>query len=296
MTSDRPTLGAMTLTPHITAYIRTRTATKRWTHRTAKSNRYHLATFAESFGARPLNQLTTSAIERWLERIAHLEPASKRTYLSTIRGFCRWLVREGKLRRDPTCDLEPIAQPRQLRRNLNENDVAVLLETLPDARARAIVWVMVGCGLRCVEVSRLGMGDYDGSTLRVTGKGGHERIVPVPSEVAGPLNTYLASSRATAGPMFRNYNHPTRGLEPKTLSEIVSRWMKLAAIKAAPYDGVSAHALRHTAATDVYDLCLDLAIVQAMLGHANIATTSRYIGTRNTEQMRQAMEGRPYAA
>lgn len=285
----------MTLTPHIDTYVKTRIAIGRWNRGTAKSNRYHLNTLRDSFGKRPLDQLGPAAIERWLSTVNHLEPASKRTYASTIRGFCRWLVRERKIRRDPCTDL-CIDQPRLLRRNMTRADVAELLNSVPDLRGRCVVWLMVGCGLRCIEVTRLGIGDYDRHTLtlRVVGKGGHERMVPVPIEAIAPIDAYLNSVRSTAGPLIRSLNHPTRGIKPKTLSGLVSQWMTEAGIKSHAYDGVSAHALRHTFATDVWQNSRNLAAVKELLGHANIATTSRYIGPTNMDDLRNAVQGREY--
>ena len=70
--------------------------------------------------------------------------------------------------------------------------------------------------------------------------------------------------------------------------------MAAAGLKNRPRDGVSAHALRHTAASDVMDRCHELRTVQAMLGHASIAATEIYLRRANLGQLREAMEGRDY--
>lgn len=286
----------MTLHPLIASYLNERVALGRLSRLSARHVRYPLLSFADNFGNRPLTQLGPAAIDRWLITCHGLAPATRRNYLSIVRGFCKWLQRNGKLKADPTVHVEPIRQPRAVPRSLDEADIARLIASLADPRARVVVWLMVGCGLRCVEISRLTHGDYDRRTLTLTvrGKGDHQRQVPVPAEVAAPLNAYLTFTRATAGPLLRSVKNPHRGLSAPTLSRYVSQWMAEAQVKRGPYDGISAHALRHTCATDVYRRSLDLSVVQALLGHANLATTSRYIGPTNIEKVRAAMEGRRY--
>lgn len=285
-----------TLHPLVPAYLSERIGLGRLSRASATHVRYPLLSFADSHGDRPLNQVTATAIDRWLMTCSHLAPATRRNYLSIVRGFCRWLIRRGNIKADPTVHLEPIRQPRAVARCLTEEQIALLIGSLPDLRSAAVVWMMVGCGFRCIEIVRFTMGDYDRHelTLIAHGKGGHQRVIPVPAEVAGPLNRYVDSTRANAGPLIRSVVHPHRGLTAPTLSSYVSRWMAEAQVKRGAHDGISAHALRHTCATDVYRRSLDLSIVQAMLGHANIATTSRYIGPTNIAQVRAAMEGRRY--
>jgi site-specific recombinase XerD len=285
-----------TLGGYLDAYLAERVKLHRMSRQSAKDCRYTLVSFAESHGNRPLDQLTTQAVERWLETIHHLTPATRRNYLSRVRGFCQWLLRKKKIRRDPCEEIEPIRQPRQISRALPEDEVSQLLAVLPDLRAHVVAWLMVGCGLRCKEVARLGVTDYDRRLQQVTveGKGGHERVVPVPSEVARVVDRYLTEERLVAGPLIRSRTHPSRGVAPKTLGTYMRQWMVEAGIKHRPWDGTSAHALRHTAATDVFDRCGNLRIVQEMLGHTLASTTSRYLGTADLSAVRDAMEGRRY--
>jgi len=218
--------------------------------------------------------------------------------------FSRWLVRRDVIRADITADLPPVRMARQMKRALPAGDVSLLLAACPDKRARAIVWLMVGCGLRCCEVSGLETGDYDerGATMFITGKGGHERVVPVPSEVGVVLDAYLDEVGRGRGPLIRRSEYHRQrnrdrheGLAADTVGGIVVEAMKAAGIKSRRRDGVSAHALRHTAASDVLDGCKDLRVVQQMLGHAHLATTAIYLREVDLGTMREAMEGRTYS-
>lgn len=290
--------GMTTLSRYTTTYVAGRRARGEIGAGTAANHRYSLDSLDLSFGSRPISQLTPRAIEHWLETVGHLSPATRRNHLSTVRGFCRWMVREGHLATDPTKEVATIRQPRSVPRAMPKADVARLWRVLPDDRAKVIVSLMLGCGLRCVEVSRLETTDYDpdAGTIIVVGKGGHQRILPVPGAVARAVDRYIAETGgATSGPLVRSSRIRSRGLSAETISTYVSRWMEAAGIKHGRWDGRSAHALRHTAASDVLDACRDLRIVQAMLGHEHLSTTAIYLRRADLSQMRHAMEGRDYS-
>lgn len=287
-----------TLTPYVARYLRQRRVEGAITHTTARNHSYELRRFADTYGRRPLAQLGPKAIERWFLTTTRLAPGTRRARLSIVRAFCRWLYEEGIVDDDPTRRAPHVRQPRSVPRAMRASDVARLLADVPDQRARVICWLMVGMGLRCCEVEAASVADYDprAATLLVHGKGGHERVLPVPVEVAVELDRYLAQVGAVSGPLIRSHRHPSRGLDAGTISNYMSRWMAEAGVKHRPRDGVSAHALRHTAASDVLDECGDLRVVQSMLGHAQLATTSIYLRRANLGQMRSAMEGRTYSA
>lgn len=155
---------------------------------------------------------------------------------------------------------------------------------------------MVGCGFRCVEVSRVDVQDYDPTTLTIvaTGKALHERRIPVPLEVADALDRYLDEAGSVGGPLIRSV-HGDR-LASKTLSGYVRGWMRAAGVKTANLDGRSAHGLRRTAGSDVMDRCGDIRVVQEMLGHVKIETTAKsYLRPVAIGHLREAMEGRAYA-
>jgi len=263
--------------------------------RTAKGMRYSLRSLDASFGNRPLGHLGKRAVERWLEQVGHLSPATRRNHLSTCRGFCRWLVELDLIEADPTEHVAKVRQPRSVPRALRHDHVGRLLSSLPDERARVIVMLMVGCGLRCVEVSRLRVTDYDphSGTILVRGKGGHERELPVPHAVRAAVDPYLCHVGVIAGPLVRSKDG-LAGLNPCTISTYVSRWMSDAGLKVGRWDGRSAHALRHTAASDVLEGGAGITVVQAMLGHSSAAVTSIYLRHASLGQLRDAMEGRSY--
>ena len=260
---------------------------------TARNHRSALGSFCTVVGRR--RTIRRAEVERWLEHRADLAPSTRRSDLSTVRGWCRWLIREGHLRHDPTVDVAAPREPRRLPRYIDRELIDELLAVCPDTRAQAIVWLMFGGGLRCCEVSRLEVGDWDrrGELLRVRGKGGHEREVPVVDDVRAALDRYLAEHPATVGPIVRSYNRPSSALRPDTLSGMVSELMRGAGIKHAARDGMSAHALRHTAAADTLDASGgNLWLVGELLGHANLNTVKLYLRRARSGEMRAALDAR----
>lgn len=294
---DQP-VTTNTLRPHVGRYLHGRHQRGEISRRTADNLECRLHGLEVSFGNRPVNQLGRRAIERWLATIGHHSPATRRAYLSTVSVFCRWLVREGVLRSDPTADIVPVREPRSVPRALAASDVARVLAAVPNSRGATIVWLMVGLGLRCAEVAGLELADYDpvARIVTVTGKAGHQRAVPVPAEAARQIDLYVAEVGLRAGPLIRSFNNPAVGLSGHAISVLVARWMSTAGVKHRSRDGVSAHAFRHTAASDVLDKCHDLRVVQAMLGHAHLSSTAIYLRRANLGQIREAMEGRTYRA
>lgn len=285
-----------TLGSYVVEYLGVRRRKGELTAGTLKGYRSTLMRFAEHHGNRPLAQLTPRAIDRWLETIGQHKASTRRRMLSHVKGFCRWMLREGHITADPCDQLRPIRQPDLPPRALDADQVAAVLAACGDNRARVMVWLMVGCGLRCVEVARLNVEHWsrrDG-VLRVIGKGLHEREVAVPSTVARALDAYLAECPALSGPLVRSVYGPHDRLSRTYVSMIVSGVMWASGVKRAAGDGVSAHALRHTCGSDVLDHCHDVRVVQAVLGHRSLATTQRYLRRASLGQMREAMEGREY--
>ena len=272
--------------------------------RRASQNRYNvisvkvveprLRSFAHHFGRRPLGQLNQRAVERWLESLAHLAPNSRAAYLSSLRQFTAWLAEEGHVPVDPCLRIPKVRRTHAVPRAQSREAVGKVLAACRTDRDRAIVWLMVGMGLRRGEVAALRWEDYDpsGRVMLVRGKGDRERELPVPTEVA----RILTRLNGGAGAIIRSHKDRFRGVQPGTIGKRVTQLMRDAGIKRAAYDGVSAHALRHTAASDVLDACDDLRVVQEMLGHQNLATTAIYLRRAGVKKMRAAMEGRDYGA
>lgn len=153
-----------------------------------------------------------------------------------------------------------------------------LLGSSSSWRDRAIAGLMLYCGLRSCEVLALDVGDVDigGRWLLVTGKGRRERRVPLDGDVASTIQVYLLAERPETGSdrLFIVAKGPTRG-QPLTAAGLrtVFRYHRVITGVA----GGHPHALRHSFGTALAEAGVDLAVMQALLGHAHVDTTSRYI-------------------
>jgi integrase/recombinase XerC len=284
----------LSLQPHAHRYIVGRVRTGVINPETAACYRSTLAVLVELHGRRPVAQVGQATIERWLEVRRHLKPSTKATQWSQISGFLDWLVEQRLLRANPCRQMQAPKRPRVDPRTIDGDAEERLDGVAPDARARAIVQLEWSMGARRIEVHRARVEDWSRrqSTMRLVGKGGHERVVPVPTGAARAFAAYLDEHPATVGPFFRSYQRPHMPLSPSTIGHLMAEWMYEAGVKHAPFDGVSGHALRRSCASDVLDACGDLQVVQELLGHAHLSSTAHYLRRKTVAQMREAMERR----
>lgn len=271
----------MNLAEAVAVYVEGRAARGEISPVTAAHFRTRLASLVAVDPAASLDDIDRRYIADWQARIGGQRPASRRAYLSTVKTFCRWAIAEDLLTTDPTVAAARIREPRRPPRTLSAAAVARLALVLPDRRAEVIVALMFGAGLRCVEVARLAVADYDraAATIDVTGKNGDGRILPVRADLAGLLAGWIGDRQA--GPVV--------GITAGRISVLVSRWMAAAGIKTTRYDGISAHALRHTFAANTLRRCRNVRTVQTALGHQSLATTQRYLPWADLDELRAAM-------
>jgi integrase/recombinase XerD len=275
----------------VLAYIRGRVARREIKHNTASRQRSILMGFAASYGKRPINLLGRKHIEHWMESRQDLSPASRRNEFQAVRQFTRWLTLEKRIKTDPCAQIRAPKVPRSVPRAMPADDIDRLLAVLPDARARLIIALMLRMGLRRGEVISVQVGDYDPAarTMSVTGKGGHTRLLPVPTDVEHAIRDYLAGRRWVAGPLIqREDGHG--GLSDARVGQLVRAWMEQAGVKRHPGDGRAAHSLRHTMATNLVEVEPDLRVVQGALGHRSLTSTQIYLATADLPKMRAAME------
>lgn len=283
-----------TLQPYIDAYMRHRLALGTYGPKSNVVVRPRLLSLARHHGRRPLTQFTERAVVAWLESLA-IKQNSRSSYLASVRTFTAWLTREGVVRADPCADLPPIKRTPPNPRAQDRDAVATVLSCCESPRDEAIVILMVELGLRRMEVAGARWEHYDerGELLTITGKRDKVRVLPVTQATQKALGRIRFSS---TGPIIASYWNQQEPISPERVGQIVSRAMAAAGVKRFAYDGVSGHALRHTAASDVLDACGDLRVVQQMLGHDFLSSTAIYLRKASAESIRTAMEGRDYGA
>ena len=199
--------------------------------------------------------------------------------LAAIRSWFSYLLRNGAIAANPAELVSTPRQEKKLPHHLSIDEVSTLVDAPVGTeelslRDKAILETLYSCGLRVSELTGLDVGgvDRENGFVRVLGKGGKERVVPVGSEALKALNAYLLERHEPpyTAPLFTNY----RGgrLTRRSVARIVDRYiLHLAAMKKA-----SPHTLRHTFATHVLEGGADLRAIQELLGHASLSTTQKY--------------------
>ncbi len=209
-----------------------------------------------------------------------LASSSIQRRLSAARTFFRYLLREKHVSRNPVQSVSAPKAPRRLPGNLDADRMARLLEIPGDSpivvRDRAILELLYSSGLRLQELTDLELGQVDlaDRTVRVTGKGNKDRVVPVGSKAAGAVAGWLQVRGDMASDAETALFVSARGgrLSQRAVQARVKYWARRQGIDARVYP----HLFRHSFATHLLESSHDLRGVQELLGHANISTTQVY--------------------
>jgi len=204
--------------------------------------------------------------------------------LSALRRFYALQLLQGALPVDPTLRVRAPKLPRRLPKNLSEADVETLLaapdpDTTLGLRDRAMLETLYATGLRVSELVGLTLAQVslDMGVVRVIGKGSKERLVPLGEESIRWLTRYLASARpALVGNGKSSALFVTARRGPLTRQAFWALLKRLGAKAGIPAAALSPHVLRHAFATHLLNHGADLRVVQLLLGHADITTTTIY--------------------
>jgi integrase/recombinase XerC len=200
--------------------------------------------------------------------------------LSAARTFYRYLIREKEVRKNPIASVSAPKAKKRLPGNLDADRMAHLLDIPGDGaivdRDRAMLELLYSSGLRLAELVSLDVDDIDAqdATVRVTGKGSKERVVPVGRHALAALRQWRSTRGELAGAEEKALFVSNRGtrISPRAVQARVKHWARRQGIDANVYP----HLFRHSFATHVLESSHDLRGVQELLGHANIATTQVY--------------------
>ena len=253
--------------------------------------------WAHERGLRHPQELTRQVLEAY-QRHLYLarsqrdgQPLGLRTQqqlIGALRGWCKWLTRDGHIPANPAADLELPRMPRTLPRTLLSVEQVRQLMNQPDVdgltgvRDRAMLELLYGTGMRRSELMRLQLGDVDLTQATVfirQGKGRRDRYVPMGASARHWVARYCAEVRpmltgqvqeaAASWTLFlTDYGEP---FEHNRLSGMVAGHLRRIGIEHG-----SCHALRHACATHMLEAGAELRYIQVLLGHADISTTQIY--------------------
>jgi len=243
----------------------------------------------ENYKIKDVRNIGREEISEFIEAFARYgqKKRSIARKLSTFKSFFKYLKKENIIEVDPTEGMKAPKLDSKLPSFLTEKAVTELMQ-LPYAedffgfRDKAILEMLYGTGMRASELIGLNLSDIDilEELIRVRGKGGKERILPLPDMAKRALNEYLELRKPSLakgyllsyddGPLLLS-KRKTR-LTRRSLVRIVKKYIS----RVAELSQMSPHTLRHTFATHLLDKGCDLRTVQELLGHASISTTQIY--------------------
>ena len=209
---------------------------------------------------------------------AGLRKASTARRLASLRTFFRFLCREGVLDANPARVLLSPRLEKRVPVHLQENQLQALLDvpgrTLAALRARAILELLYGTGIRCAELVGLDVEDVDVDerVVRVLGKGRKERVVPFGRPARAAVLAYLEERDKIGRTQAFLVNARGQRLSDRSVRATVARRVRQVALDRR----ISPHKLRHSFATHLLARGADLRAIQELLGHSSLSTTQRY--------------------
>src|SRR5713226_1696560 len=215
------------------------------------------------------------------QRQAHLAATTINRRLHAVNHFFEYLVMEAQsLAINPVKPSHFLRRGRPLPKHLSQDQVRALFAQMTHPMDHALGLLMLRCGLRVSEVTRLRLGDIDWEqqALRIEqGKGRKDRIVYLAADALAALRTCLALRPEVVpeGLVFWNQKRPHRALSSKGIQKKIERYAKAAGIKA------SCHSLRHTFATNLLEAGAEVISIKELLGHASIGSSERYAKLSN---------------
>ncbi|MCF3939547.1 site-specific tyrosine recombinase XerD [Gordonia sp. Z-3] len=284
-----------TAAEHVTRYLDHLTVERGAAPNTVNSYRRDLARYEQFLNARGidgLDEVATDDVREFLVELRRGDPdaglspladSSIARTLVAVRGFHKFATAEGIVTTDVAHAVRPPRPARRLPKSLPVDDVLAILESAGaddqprGLRDRALLELLYSCGARISEATSLDVDDIDtdARAVRLRGKGGKERVVPVGGPAVEALEAYLVRGRPTL----------VRRSEPALFLNVrggrlsrQSAWQVLvdAAQRAGLDTAVSPHTLRHSFATHLLDGGADVRVVQELLGHASVTTTQVY--------------------
>ncbi|MDR1951182.1 MAG: tyrosine recombinase [Bacteroidales bacterium] len=277
------------------------TSEKRYSKHTVEAYRNDLLRF-EAFmkgvyEEQNLNVVTTPQIRSWLADLVNdkLSEASVNRKLSTLKSYYRYLLKQGKIEKNPTLGAVSPKQKKRLPVYLEERQINDLLSETFDhsdfesMRNRVIIELLYATGLRVSELVNLKNQDVNllQKTIKVLGKRNKERIVPLTDTVCSLLQPYQELKTSSTLPQHNEnlfVNLKNRTLTRQKVYKIVHGFLMQ-----IPIDKRSPHVLRHTFATHLLNRGADLNAVKELLGHSSLAATQIY--THNSiEKLKQTYQ------
>ncbi len=220
------------------------------------------------------HKISSRHLQAFAISMSGLSAATITRALNATSSFFSYLMRSGLVDSNPVAGVIKPKQKSSLPQGPTIQQCHRLVQATCDIRDRAMIMMLLTAGVRRSELLNSRTSDLtaDLSRIRITGKGGKERVIPLPGQTRRILKQYLDERESTSELLFPNTCAKRMG--NSTFYRIFKRIVKKAGLDQA---GITAHSLRHAYATMLLHSAVDVKTVQELLGHADLSTTSRYL-------------------
>ena len=232
---------------------------------------------------KPLQWITLDDLQEYMDRLEDegLKTSTRKTYLSAVKSLLSFAQKTGLIQLNVGAAVKaPKSKDCLSQKILAEDVVKSMIADESNTRNVLILKVLYYAGLRVSELTGLTWQDLQGDRLTVFGKGSKTRVVRLMPALATELQNYKPADAGNDEPIFCSRKGKGKGFLAR---EYVTNLVKKAAKRVGASDSVSAHWLRHAHASHSLDKGCPISLVQATLGHSNVATTSKYLHAKPNE-------------
>jgi integrase/recombinase XerD len=251
--------------------------------------------YLKDLGVESFNDISRSQLSVFVASLsaAGLMASSIERHIAALKSFFGYLIREGKLKNNPTSDIQLPKKSKKLPKALSMNEAKNLVESPKNLRDKGILELLYATGLRASELICLTMNDVnlDVGFIKCFGKGGKERIVPLGETAGKVIRDYIAKERPKVAIDILFLDNHSKKLSRQGLWGIVKKYVKKSGVRGS----ASTHTLRHSFATHLLEHGADLRSVQEMLGHSDISTTQVYTSVSRERLKKVYLSSHPRA-
>jgi len=250
-------------------------AEKNFSKNTLKSYSTDIEQFIKTMNINNSVDITKESIRNFLASIVTTNSSKTRARkLASIKSFCKFLVSEGYLSTNPSAEIKSPKIEQRLPKVIDKGTVSKMLNSISNIRDKAILETLYGLGVRASELVNIKITDIDfnNKLVKIFGKGSKERIVPINDSALKNIAQYIAYKNEKSVYVFPSATDKTKPITTKTVQNIVSKYARLNNIN----NNISPHTFRHSYATHLLENGADIRIIQKLLGHENINTTTIY--------------------
>ncbi|MFX0124788.1 MAG: site-specific tyrosine recombinase/integron integrase [Candidatus Hodarchaeota archaeon] len=251
---------------------------KGYSPKTIREYSYDLKMFERFIYEKPLEETTTMDLRRfliYLKRDKNYAARSLHRKICSLKSFFKFLKKEGLITANPTETIESPKIPKSLPKTITVEETLKLLTAPDNPRDKAILYMLYGTGMRVSELSNLNIEQIDlkDKIIHVVGgKGGKDRIIPLPNGIIKILEDYIKAREGAQDSTFI-LNRSGRRLTPRSIQRIVKKYKNAVNFSDKT---LTPHTLRHAFATHLLSNAVDIRVIQELLGHASLSTTQLY--------------------